>query len=715
MALWTNCPKFLVIWLIEMTVLDPRFGHTRTDQVENASKYLNREISWLDFANRLLDLACQETLPLFERIKFMAIFGQGLDEFFQVRVAGLKDQVAAGLAKRSPDGATAREQLTWIKEKVDGLLVRQDEIFLNSIIPSLSSTSIVISKFSDLDDSQKLEVLRVFDEKIYPILTPLAVDQGHPFPYISNLSLNLAVTIDDGHSSNRKFSRVKVPPLLGRFIRLAIPGDVTCLLPTEEVIANNLDGLFPGMKIRDHYCFRVTRNVDLSVDEDEAEDLLSAVEIELRRRRFGRAVRLEVQSGTSSYIEELLIDELELERKDVYRVRSLLDYTGLWDIASLDRPDLKLVPWTPRTPKRLINENFEPENIFKVIAQGDLLVHHPYESFSKSVESFVDAASQDPDVLAIKQTLYRTSGDSPIVQSLIRAAESGKQVAVLVELKARFDEKRNIEWARALEKAGVHVVYGLLGLKTHAKTTLVIRSEEGRIRRYCHIGTGNYNPSTAQSYEDLGLLTCSDELGSDLGELFNYLTGYSKRDVYQKIIVAPSMLLAKLSSLIEQQSKLGSQGYIAIKVNGLTHPAIIDDLYEASNRGVRVDLIVRGVCMLRPGVPGMSENIQVRSIVGRFLEHSRIFCFGTPEGQDHNIFIGSADLMERNLEHRVEVITPVEDRTIKSRLWDIIGRCLRDDVCSWSLTRAGTWVKNDTMSGFSCQDSLIETSSLADV
>ncbi len=671
--------------------------------------YFNRELSWLDFANRLLDLACDSNLALLERTKFLAIFSQGIDEFFQVRVAGLKDQLAAGVGIKSPDGASPREQLGWIREKVNVLLARQDRIYNEEIVPELSSNGIVISSFDGLDSVQKSLLLKTFEETIFPVLTPLAVDPGHPFPYISALSLNLAVSVKDTSTGSVRFSRVKVPPILDRYLRVTESKAQVIFVPIEEVIAHHLSSLFPGMEIGEHYCFRVTRNVDLSLDEDEAEDLLAAVEVELQRRRRGRAVRLEIEARMESKIADLLVRELELDSGDIYRVASALDLSGLWEIFKLEREDLKVSKWVPVTPRAFESHEGDELDIFRVISRRDHLVHHPYESFPGTVEEFIDFASRDPQVLAIKQTLYRTSRDSPIVKSLIKAAESGKQVAVLVELKARFDEERNIEWARALEKAGVHVVYGLVGLKTHAKTALVIRAEEGAIRRYCHIGSGNYNPSTAQMYEDVGLLSSSDELGSDLGELFNFLTGYSKRDWYKKIIVAPNMLKNKLIELIRQQSALGDQGYIAIKVNGLSHPEVIDELYLASRNKVQVNLIVRGICTLRPGVADLSETIHVRSIVGRFLEHSRIFCFGQPDPQKAQVYIGSADLMERNLEHRVEVVTPIEDISIKERLLDILQRALRDDMFSWELSSSGQWNRNNVTKGFSSQGSLMET------
>ncbi|HUY85780.1 MAG TPA: polyphosphate kinase 1, partial [Acidimicrobiales bacterium] len=567
--------------------------------------------------------------------------------------------------------------------------------------------SVFITDYPDLDEAGKARLSQVFDDKIFPVLTPLAVDPGHPFPYISDLSLNLAVTVTDTSTGLHRFSRVKVPPLLPRYMRVEDTPKRQVLVPIEQVIAENLACLFPGMQIGSHHSFRVTRNADLALEEDDADDLLSAVEMELRRRRFGRAVRLEIDSAATSDIRELLLSELELDSSDVYEVDVPVDLGGLWSIIDLKRPELKLPTWTPVVPTPLATSEGEPADIFRAIRERDILVHHPYESFSASVEKFIEVACGDPDVLAIKQTLYRTSGDSPIVKSLIKAAESGKQVAVLVELKARFDEQRNIDWAKQLEKAGVHVVYGLVGLKTHAKTALIIRSEDDGIRRYCHIGTGNYNPSTARIYEDIGLFSASNDLGADLSELFNFLTGYSRRHVYRKIVVAPTSLHDRIIRLIGDQAALGTEGRVVIKVNGLTHPDIIDALYGASQAGVPIDLIVRGICMLRPGVPGLSETIRVRSIVGRFLEHSRIYSFGSQDSLDSTVLIGSADLMERNLDHRVEAVVPVEDVGLRKRLIEILKLNLEDDTSSWELGSNGEWVRVTNCTDTSLQDSLM--------
>jgi polyphosphate kinase len=709
--------------------------------IAGSTRFINREISWLDFADRLLDVASDRTLPLLERARFLAIFAGGMDEFFQVRVAGLKDQVAAGLAKRSPDGMTGGEQLAAIREKAISLVARQSSIYRQELVPSLSKAGVLICDYADLTDEDRQILKQLFFEAIFPVLTPLAVDPGHPFPYISGLSLNLAVIVTDPVTGEERFSRVKVPPNLPRFLQVGDQDAAGGLgvqvpvrfVPLEQVIAAHLEHLFPGMAIGAHYAFRVTRNADLTLEEDEAEDLLSAVEMELRRRRFGRAVRLEIDAAASVEVRDLLVTELELEPGDVYPIDGLVDLGGLWSLVGLDIPELSLPQWTPVVPPVLAPREGESVDIFAVLRERDLLVHHPYDSFSATVEAFIEAAASDPEVLAIKQTLYRTAGDSQIVKSLIRAAESGKQVAALVELKARFDEERNIEWAKALEKAGVHVVYGLVGLKTHGKTALVVRAEDGGIRRYCHIGTGNYNATTARSYEDLGLLSSDPDLGADLTDLFNFLTGYARSSDYRKIVVAPSSLKDRVIDLIEGQAELAERGRIVIKVNGLTHPEVIDALYGASRQGVSIDLIVRGICMLRPGVPGLSETIRVRSIVGRFLEHSRIYCFGSrnldgdcdqdgerkkepgledgQSGEDGTILIGSADLMERNLENRVEVMVPVADPLLVRRLREVLRLCLADDTWSWELFADGTWKRVSGAKGVSLQRRLMEMTS----
>ncbi|HLI54228.1 MAG TPA: RNA degradosome polyphosphate kinase [Acidimicrobiales bacterium] len=669
-------------------------------------RFLNRELSTLDFNGRVLALAENDSLPLLERVKFLAIFSQNMDEFFQVRVAGLKDQLAAGIGT-APDGLSVSDQLKAIRSATEALLERRRVAFLEQVVPGLAAHGVRLSDWESLDEADRAWAGRVFAERIFPVLTPLAVDPGHPFPYISNLSLNLAVIVRDPAAGQRRFARVKIPPLLPGL--LAMP-DGERFVALEQVIAAHLASLFPGMQIESHHAFRVTRNADLTLEEEEADDLLVAVEMELRRRRFGRAVRLEVDASMTDEVRALLARELDLQPEDLYDVHGPLDLTALWQIHNLDRPELKEEPFTPLTPGRLAGTDGEPVDIFAAIREGDILVQHPYDSFSESVEEFIAQASRDPNVLAIKQTLYRTSGDSAIVRSLIRAAERGKQVAALVELKARGDEAANIGFARALEQAGVHVVYGLVGLKTHSKTALVVRQEGDGIRRYCHIGTGNYNASTARVYEDIGILTASPEIGADLTDLFNYLTGYSRRVEYRRLLVAPTTLRPRMAELIAAETARGPAGRIVWKLNNLVDPAIIDALYEASRAGVRIDLVVRAICCLRPGVPGLSDNIRVRSIVGRWLEHSRIYWFsdgasplnGTlPDGGSY--FIGSADMMDRNLDRRVEAVVPVESPELQDRLKEILLTDLADDMRSWELAADGSWHRVPTVEGVNAQ------------
>jgi polyphosphate kinase len=659
--------------------------------------FINRELSWLDFNRRVLALAEDDNIPLLERAKFLAIFSTNLDEFFQVRVAGLKDQVAAGITATSPDGRTPAQQLLDIHDRVAELVAQAERVFLTDVVPALAERGVIFSAWRDLDDDDRKYLDEVFEERIFPVLTPLAVDPGHPFPYISDLSLNLAVIVRHPRTGDRRFARVKVPLLLPRFV---VMPDGERFVPLEQVIAAHLDVLFPGMETVDHYSFRVTRNADLTLEEEEADDLLAAVEIELRRRRFGRAVRLEIDASMSDEIRELLIRELDVEVEDVYTVAGPLDLSGLWAVHSLDLPELKDPVWVPVTQARLVGEDDEHKvNFFKELCAGDVLVHHPYESFATSVEEFVRQASADPKVLAIKLTLYRTSGDSSIIHSLIRAAERGKQVAALVELKARFDEEANIEWARSLEKAGVHVVYGLVGLKTHTKTTLVVREEADGIRRYCHIGTGNYNPKTARIYEDFGLLTADEDIGADLTHMFNFLTGYGRDIDYQKLLVAPRHLRRGLTELLLGEIARGDEGRIIFKMNSLVDPDMIELLYRASQAGNQIDIIVRGICCLRPGVPGLSDNIRVRSIVGRYLEHSRLYYFGHGDaeaGPDGGpaYYIGSADLMPRNLDRRVEALTPITVPALRQRLDEVIAVELADDVLAWALRDDG-WSRVD--------------------
>jgi len=672
-----------------------QLGEPAGDELADGSFYLNRELSWLEFNARVLALADDPQVPLLERVKFLAIFSSNLDEFFQVRVAALKDQVAAHVGSRSPDGRTAAQQLEEISDRVGALVSQQEEIYHERVKPALAAAGIWISDWDDLDEEDRKYLIDVYEQRIFPVLTPLSFDPGHPFPYISNLSLNLGVTVSDPDTGERRFARVKVPPLLPRFV---ITPDGERFVPLEQVIAVHLSTLFLGMEVVDFVPFRVTRNADLTLEEEEADDLLAAVEMELRRRRFGRAVRLEVDHRMSAEMLELLLRELDLEPDDVSFHHGPLDLSGLWSVHALPRPDLKDEPWMPVTPPSLADAADGNRSIFSVIRNGDLLMHHPYDSFATSVEEFIRQASIDPAVLAIKMTLYRTSGDSPIVASLIRAAEQGKQVAALVELKARFDEQTNIAWAKALEQVGVHVVYGLMGLKTHTKTALVIREEAGALRRYCHVGTGNYNSDTARLYEDLGLLSADPDLGADLIHLFNHLTGYSREVKYRKLIVAPRWLRPKVQDLILNEAKAGREGRIIIKMNSLVDPAMIDALCTASQAGVEIDLIIRGICCLRPGVPGLSDNIRVRSIVGRYLEHSRIYYFANGAGSSRPMyFIGSADLMERNLDRRVEAVAPVEDQALQQRLRDIIELMLRDDRRAWELGADGTWQRVETL------------------
>ncbi len=672
---------------------DPATPASEADEDGEPQRYRNRELSWLDFNARVLALAEDERVPLLERAKFLAIFGQNLDEFFQVRVAGLKDQVAAGISGSSPDGRTSAQQLLDIRDRLDILLPRMQATFLEHLTPALADAGIKLSSWADLDEDDEKFLVETFEERIFPVLTPLAVDPGHPFPYISNLSLNLAVIVREPDADVRRFARVKVPSLLPRFVVLP---DGERYVPLEQVIAAHLDQLFPGMEIEQHHPFRVTRNTDLTLEEEEADDLLAMVELELRRRRFGRAVRLEIDAGMTQEVRELLQRELDVADEDVYVHTAPLDLGGLWSVHALDRPDLKDPPYQRVTPTRLANSDGERADFFAAIRRGDLLVHHPYESFRTTVEEFVRQASTDEHVLAIKMTLYRTSGDSPIARSLIRAAERGKQVAVIVELKARFDEGANIEWARQLETAGVHVTYGLIGLKVHSKATLVVRDEPDGLRRYCHVGTGNYNSKTARVYEDLGLLTCDPAIGTDLTQLFNELTGYGRNIDYQRLLVAPRLMRDALNDLIQGEIDAGpGRGRITMKMNSLVDPGMIDELYRASQAGVEIDLVVRGICCLTPGVPGLSETIRVRSIVGRYLEHSRIFRFDNGLGTGHALHLmGSADLMPRNLDRRVEVLTPVSDIGLQRRLDELLDLQLRDDVLAWTLGPDGRWTRS---------------------
>jgi polyphosphate kinase len=669
-------------------------------------RFANRELSRLDFGARLLDLAEDAMLPLLERVKFMAIFSDLLDEFFQVRVAGLEDQVVGGVTTRSADGLRPSEQLDAIRQRTTDLMRRQDQIFIDHLQVDLSKAGLRIELFESLSEEDRGALEGFFTSDIYPILTPLAVDPGHPFPMISNLSLNLAVQVRDPATGEERIARVKVPPVLPRFLPI---GDSARFVPVEQVIAAHLDTLFPGMLLGEPETFRVTRNADLSLEEEEAEDLLIALEMELRRRRFGRAVRLEIQRRMPTEMRELLLRELDLGLDAVYTVDAPIGLGGLWSIYQVDRADLQADRWTPITPPRLLAGDNESADIFAVLRERDVLLHHPYDSFSDSVEAFVAQAADDPDVLGIKHTLYRTSGDSPIVASLIRAAESGKQVAALVELKARFDEAANIGWAKALEDTGVHVVYGVMGYKTHSKTALVLRREADGVRRYCHIGTGNYNSKTARIYEDVGLLTADEQITSDVAKLFNFLTGFSRHAEYERLLVSPVSMRPTIIELINEEREAGPDGAIDIKVNGLTDPRVIDELYAASRAGVPIRLAVRGLCCLRPGIPDLSENIHVCSIVGEFLEHSRIFSFGRGDSErGRRVFIGSSDLMERNLDRRIEATTPVSDPQLVEQLVDVLERNFSDDRFSWVLGPDQRWRRLDGSRGRSVQAELKE-------
>jgi polyphosphate kinase len=660
-------------------------------------RYLNRELSWLDFNARVLALAEDTSLALLERAKFLAIFASNLDEFYMVRVAGLKRRDEMGLSVRSADGLTPREQLRRIGEKTQQIASRHARVFLDSIRPALAEEGIHIVTWADLDQAERGELSTYFNEQVFPVLTPLAVDPAHPFPFVSGLSLNLAVTVKSPEEGGQHFARVKVPDNVDRFVELgglertdeSASKREFRFLPMEELIAAFLPTLFPGLEIVEHHAFRITRNADFEVDEDRDEDLLQALERELARRRFGSPVRLEVADDMTENMLELLLRELDVHPGDVVQVPGLLDLSSLWQIYDVDRPALKDPTFVPATNAAFADRE-TPKSIFATLREGDVLVHHPYDSFSTSTQRFIEQAAVDPNVLAIKQTLYRTSGDSPIVRALIEAAAGGKQVVALVEIKARFDEQTNIRWARALEQAGVHVAYGLVGLKTHCKTCLVVRREGSTIRRYCHIGTGNYNSKTARLYEDIGLLTANPDIGADLTDLFNSLTGYSRKLSYRNLLVAPhgirSGIIERVNREITAQQETGN-GQIRLKMNALVDEQVIDALYRASQAGVRVEVVVRGICALRPGVQGFSENITVRSILGRFLEHSRILHFRSID----EFWIGSADMMHRNLDRRVEVLAQVKDPRLTTQLNDIFESALDPATRCWELGSEGQW------------------------
>jgi polyphosphate kinase len=660
------------------------------------TRFLDREISWLRFNERVLELAQDaDQVPLLERARFLAIFASNLDEFYMVRVAGLRRRLATGVATTSASGLPPREVLRRILAETRELMAAHAGVLQQVLRPELAAVGINIIRWAELDAEEREKLFQLFRYQLFPVLTPLAVDPAHPFPYISGLSLNLAVSLRDPDTAQEHFARVKVPPLLPRFIEGA-PGRY---VPVEDVIAAHLELLFPGMEILDHHAFRVTRNEDLEVEADTDENLLQALERELMRRRFGPPVRLEVDENIRPQVLDLLIRELDIKEDEVFKISAPLDLTGLNQIADLGKSgeysELAFKPFVTKTHPDLADEGpGKPADIFAAIRRRDILLHHPYDSFATSVQAFLEQAAEDPDVLAIKQTLYRTSGDSPIVDALIDAAEAGKQVLVLVEIKARFDEHANISWARKLEQAGCHVVYGLIGLKTHCKLSLVVRREGGFLRRYSHVGTGNYNPKTARLYEDLGLLTCDNEIGADLSDLFNRLSGFAHPTKFGRLLTAPNALRPGLLDLIGQQRELAEAGKpsrIRIKVNSIVDETLIDALYEASQAGVPVEVWVRGICALRPGVEGMSENIRVRSVLGRFLEHSRAFVFGTDEAAQ--VWIGSSDLMHRNLDRRVEalvrLVEPVQRRAI-SALFDL---AMDPKTQAWDLAGDGTWTR----------------------
>ena len=654
-------------------------------------RFLDRELSWLRFNRRVLELAEDESLPLLERVRFLAIFTRNLDEFFMVRVAGLKRRIAAGVAVRAASGLMPREELEAIWAMTAEQMSRHAEVFRDAIIPALRDEGIELLRWAELEDDEQKRCKKLFKQRIFPVLTPLAVDPAHPFPYISGLSLNLAVLVRNPKTGKEHFARVKVPQSLDRFVGLGNQRFV----PLEDVIGEHLKRLFPGMEVLGAHTFRVTRNEDLEVEEDDAENLLKALERELTRRRFGAAVRLEVEETIDEHVLTLLVSELGIDDAEVVRLPGPLDLRGLFDIADLDREDLKYEAFVPATHPLLAPvESASPVDVFKALQRSDVLLHHPYDSFATSVQRFLEQAAADPQVLAIKQTLYRTSGDSPIIEALIDAAEAGKQVLVIVEIKARFDEQANIRWARALEHAGCHVVYGLVGLKTHAKLSMVVREEPDGIHRYTHIGTGNYNPKTARAYEDFGLLTRNDLIGEDVAHLFNNLSGYSRNASYDELMVAPDSVRSGLVALIQREIEhhlAGRPARIRIKANSIVDEAIIDELYRASRAGVPVQLLIRGICGVRPGVPGLSETIEVRSVLGRYLEHSRVFWFengGAPVAS-----IGSADLMHRNLDRRVEVLVQLPTAEAVEQVGRVLDLAFDSQTSAWTLAADGSWTR----------------------
>ncbi|MFY9779332.1 MAG: polyphosphate kinase 1 [Candidatus Baltobacteraceae bacterium] len=669
-----------------------------TPSLDDPSLYYSRELSWLEFNDRVLEEAIDERNPLLERLKFMAIYSTNLDEYFMIRVAALKQQVEAEVHKRSNDGRLPAEQIAAIAKRLHVSLARFMDLLRRELLPALEREGIVIERYDALDERRRAQLRKLFDERIFPVLTPLAVDHAHPFPYISNLSLSLGVEMHEmtGDGPMIHFARVKVPSSLPRFVPLESESGRQHFVMLEDVIAHNLDALFPGMHIHASYAFRVTRDADLDLQEDEADDLLRAIESELRRRRFGEPVRLEVEASMPDHLREMLLEALSLNEVDLYAIDGMLGTGELWTLINIDRPELHDPPFTPAIPKRLVGQ----PDLFAAIREGDILLNHPYDSFDPVVQ-FVRQAAEDPHVLAIKQTLYRTSGNSPVIAALMEAAEAGKQVAALIELKARFDEENNIHWARNLERVGAHVVYGLPGIKVHAKVILIVRDEPDGIRRYVHLGTGNYNDKTARIYTDLSLFSCRPELGADATHLFNKLTGFSKVSRYEKLLVAPTTLRAGFVELIEREAahaRAGRRSGITAKLNAISDAGIAQALYGASQAGVPIELIVRGMCELRPGIPGVSETIRVRSVVGRFLEHSRIFVF--ENGGEREVYMGSADWMGRNLDRRVETIVPVLDPAIRRRIVDeILGTLLADNVKTRWLRPDGTYVRRLPVDG----------------
>lgn len=660
-----------------------------------ADRYIDRELSWLAFNQRVLELAEDPSTPLLERANFLAIFAANLDEFFMVRVAGLKRRIVTGLAVPTNVGRAPTEVLADINRRAYELQLRHAECFRGDVMPALAQAGIKIVEWEDLDDADREILTDYYEQRIYPVLMPLAVDPAHPFPYISGRALNVSIRVRNPNTDKVEFARLKVPQMIPRYVRVDGRESVDDVryIPLEALIANQLDGLFPGMEVIDHHVFRVTRNEDVEIEEDETENLIQALEKELLRRRFGPPIRLEISDDMDEATLELLVREFDIDEQQVYTLPAPLDLSGLFALTRVARPDLKFTPHIPVThPQFRSSSPSEKPDTFAAIARREVLVHHPYESFSTSVQAFVEQAATDPDVLAIKQTLYRTSGDSPIVASLIKAAEAGKQVLALVEVKARFDEEANITWARKLEQAGVHVVYGLVGLKTHCKLVHVIREEGGRLAHYCHIGTGNYNPKTSRIYEDFGLFTSSPEVGRDVTKLFNVLSGYAIETDYDRLLVAPLQLRSGLLERIEREAehaRAGRPSGIKLKGNSMVDETIIDALYRASQAGVPIDVWMRGICSIRAEVPGLSETIRVRSVLGRYLEHSRIFSF--ENDGEREVFIGSADLMHRNLDRRIEVLVRLEEREHLARIDRFFDFAFSDDVSSWRMLPDGSW------------------------